>query len=298
MTIPSKIQLTVGDETPAEPPSGKIAFHPDSDGVMNFQYSGSAGVLYGTNNPPASGNLDYRTVTESDDLLIADKVLICNPTADMTVTLFLSSTVPDDGQMREFYIKNISVYEITVVTQSPDTFLPGNSKLVLTTFNDTIHIGVLYGMDMWASIASQKVILQLRRDANWNASNFTSPTALPWDTLDLEDNDEILEWDSGTPTQVVAEVPGRIELSYWFDIDASGGGSVAYNVDVYVRRNGSEEIPGTRMRTGNYPGEDQSGGIGDISIANTAGDYYELIFEQSDLNGTLYNATLVASMLS
>ncbi len=298
MTIPSKIQLTVGDETPSAPPTGQIEFYVDDIGVLTFQFDGSTGVIYGTINPPASGNLDYRTVTGSTTLLITDKVILCNPTAPMTITLFLSSTVPDDGQMREFYIKNLSEYAITVVTQSPDTFLPGNSKLVVAAFNDNIQIGVSYGMDMWASIGSQQVMLQLRRDANWNASNFTSPTALPFDTLDIEDNDEIVEWDSGTPTQIVGEVPGRIKLSYWFDLDASGGGSTAYNVDVFIRRNGTEEISGSRMRTGNYPGEDQSGGIGKITTTNAAGDYYELIFEQSNLNGTLYNATMVASMLS
>lgn len=229
---------------------------------------------------------------------LTDQVLMCAYAGTITITLPLASTVPEDGHMREFYVKNASGFPVTVITQSPDKFLPGNNKITLNSLNDTVQIGVMYSADgnfSWASIASQEVICQLRKETSWPHTAFSAATAFPFDISDMLDNDTIIGWTSGAPTRIYARVSGRIKISYWTGIDSNGPGT--YIVEAFLRKNGIGSVDGSWIRSGNYPSEDQSMGIGVATIPVTMGDYFELMFDHSSLTGDLVGTTLTAAMV-
>jgi hypothetical protein len=236
------------------------------------------------------------TVSGIHNLSYSDRVVVMKTPG--TVILPRTNVIDDDGYMRQFWVKNGSAGPVVIQTTPPEVFTPGNNKIVLNTKNNTAHIGCVYsatGTDSWMNIAEQLNIMQVRRSSIWDAANFSNDTPIPFDVVDKDTNDSVILYNSSSPTLVQTQVYGTAAVSYWAAIDSTGGST--YTVEAFLRKNGITEIPGTRVITGNYGNEDQSLSIGVTHVDIEIGDYFEVVFNQSNLTGRVQSCTLSVNVV-
>jgi len=146
--------------------------------------------------------------------------------------------------------------------------------------------------EIWMRISGLKNVHQLRRAATWSATNFVGDTGVPFDTEDIIGNSTISDWTSGTnPNRIDIGYTARYTIAGLSSIDSTGGST--WTVECFWRKNGTTEIPGTRIRTGNYGGGDSSVTMPSMSVDLVDGDYIEWCFNNSfTLAGNLHSATL------
>jgi len=234
---------------------------------------------------------------------LKDKAIDCaNISGDCTITVPLASTLPPDAILRTCWIvNNSSTYTVTIQLSGSNVFRTNNSKIVLGYEGDTARIAGAYradGVTGWLDVSTQWVTTLARRNATWAASNFTSYTAIPFDTTDVQTLDQIIEHETVTnPSRITVKKDGLYRLEYNYDIDSTGG-IPNYNIQTRVRKNGSTEIPGCTTRTGNYPSEDQSGSLAGVPMVLAENDYIEVEIINTGLTGNLVNATATLSVLN
>lgn len=236
----------------------------------------------------------YKLIDDDYTLQTADEVLFVDNTVeskDITITIPLSNTLPQDGLLHEYwvYVASPSDYEVSIQLTSPEKFPLGHSLITLKYAQELLHLGGGYGLG-WATISSIKIVELAERVASWSASNFSSLTAVILDTSIIQDDTQILEWNVANPTRITCKVPVRVNVSYLIDLDSTGGGT--WICTAQIRKNGTELINGTETRTGNYGGEDQSSSSPEFPIDMQVDDYLELVIDQNNLTGRLVNATL------
>ena len=223
----------------------------------------------------------------------APVIIVDTTIGNVDVVLPAADTISGDGLIHRVWVHHINGTNVCSVSCDGENFYDGliNSNIKL---HETVQLG---GMNMgvgnpgWLRIGNTKVVLQARRAATWAAVNFTTPTAIPWDTLIKEDNNNVLNWDIGTPTRLTAKYGGNYNVNFVFNIDSVGGAT--WVIQAQLRINGTIYVPGTYLRTGNYGGEDQCMALpnsGDIYL--NANDYIEVVIIQNLLTGNLNSAAV------
>lgn len=240
--------------------------------------------------PAVAKNVSY-TMNPINESLI----LTYQTTNDITITIPESSSMPNDGKVRECLIYDLGgTGKVFIETSGTDTFQNGATRLQLTRAGDFFRFGIAYpnlGQGI-ATLNSKSVHERLRYNTTWAAANFATATPVPFNTVDLETDPNILEQDGVNPSRLNIKTTGVHELGFSLAVDSTGGAT--YNVNAYLRVNGSTIIPGTNIITGNYGGEDQSMSIASIDYVLNAGDYVELVLDHTNLTGNANNIVLTA----
>lgn len=228
-------------------------------------------------------------------LTAADQTIVCYATTDITITLPLSSVFTNDGTMKEFGVGNISPNDsiVTIQLSGAETFVGGNTAYKIQK-GGLMRLGGTYPTlgAGWFVLKYTPAIVQYRRNATWDASNYTTATPAPFDTIDVETDDNRLEANTTNVSRINMNVDGWCDLTYWLSIDSTGGST--WSLIAYLRVNGTTEIPGSRIRVGNYQGEDGAMCLGPISHLFESGDYLELVLDQDSLTGDVNNVILTA----
>ena len=219
-------------------------------------------------------------------------------TAILTFTLPAPSAVPSNNQFcGPFYVGNFGgEHALIVDIASSGKFSDGLASIYLEYDSESAMLGVVNGelSTTWMRISNIRDNLQVRRAATWASSNFSSPTPVPFDTEDHAGNPDVSYWDSPTnPTRVVAPFKSDHVVSGSANIDSTGG--TTWTCECWLRKNGTTEIPGSRLRTGNYGNEDQSVTLPPMLVKLAAGDYLEWVFDHASLSGNLHSAMLTVT---
>ncbi len=132
--------------------------------------------------------------------------------------------------------------------------------------------------------------MQVRRAATWSSSNFRSMNAIRFDTLDMATDTSVIGWSDTDPSRITIGQDGFYVISGNMLFDSTGGST--YTLDTYLRKNGSEIISGSQLKSGNGRNEDLSVTLQAMVVQLSAGDYIEWRIDNNNLNGNLAMATL------
>lgn len=284
----------VGFKAPSAISSDQVWTLPSVDGDENSVLSTNGSGILGWRD---EFNTKKFSAITSDTTLVIDninnttEVIMVDATAgDVTVTLPLKTDIANDGRIHQFRIakKDTSDNKVIIKTSGTETFPQSITELVLLYAGETATLGGSYD-NGWFWLGQMKIVTKVDRENAWDASNFSSLTAIPFENLLIDDNPDIFSWDSGDPTKITSHIKNRVTLSYSVDIDSTGGST--YNVETYVYKNGVE-VKGSKMRTGNYGGEDSCMSKGSIIVNVDAGDYIELYIVQNNLTGNVEYADI------
>ncbi len=220
-------------------------------------------------------------------------ILVSTIGGDVTVTLPAAATVPQDGLIHRVWVHHIRGENTCTIEIDGEDFFDGLVDCH-PSVGATVTMGVMYmgsGNPGWLRISHLRTVTQVRRAATWAASNFSSAVGIPFDALNIEDNSHVSAW--GSPSNVSRiniGFEGRYGVHYIINVDSTGGST--WNLDAWIRVNGAKEIPGTRIRTGNYGGEDNAISLPHVDTLLVVGDYVELVVQHTSLTGNLYSAML------
>ncbi len=219
---------------------------------------------------------------------------------DITITLPDPAGLPyNDGSLKGmFYVGKLSDGgSVTVVCDGVEgKYLDGLESVLLTQQmqQTTLAVSNASLAKIWMRISALPDYLQVRRAATWAATNFSSPTGLPWDTIDEAGNPDVSEWDTPTNTsRIYARYKKNYQIGGTINIDTTGGSTWIF--ECWLRKNGTTEVPGSRVRTGNYQGEDMAVSLFGIEVLLEVDDYIEWMCEHTSLTGQVYSATLTMS---
>jgi len=219
---------------------------------------------------------------------------------DITITLPNCDDIPfNDGRIRGMYYIGMmgdsgSVKVVPRVGGVTDSFMDGVASVLLTKKMQQTTLAVVNAalLTKWMRISQINDYLQVRRAATWAATNFSSAAPLPFDTEDQTGNPDVSEWDDVTTnTRLYANFKAVFVFSGHINIDTTGGSTWIF--ECWLRKNGSTEISGSRIRTGNYQGEDMAVTLSSIEVALNDGDYIEWVCDHTNLTGQVYSATMV-----
>lgn len=239
------------------------------------------------NMPVTLINSNY-TLQANDEI-----VIVAGATGPVTITLYNPNIQQDGATMTQHRIVANSQHPVTVVTHDgTSSLLSGLNKVVLEGgINNELMFGVINdtasGVVGWGYQGKVDVYASSIRVASWSSGNFEGAlTAVPMDTLADMTNDAALKIDvASNPTRVTAEVGCICEVGYNASVDSTGGST--YNLETVIRKNGTEIIEKSHIRTGNFGGEDTSSSA-KATVKMLAGDYIELmITATAPLTGNL-----------
>ena len=248
-------------------------------------------------NPRAYGNIVNKTADFTvtiADVTNGTTFMIDTTAGDVEITLPAASGLPSDSVIYSLNIHhNAGANKVKLIHDSSSTFIYGNTyfdlgsqvfAFIVAGYNtgSSANFGLMKGVVIEASI---------HRDVSWSASNFSSNTAIPFDTQDYNTQDELIVWDSGTnPSRVTVLTPGRYKVSGSINLDSTGGST--WNATAMLRVNGTTDLDSTEIRTGNYGNEDQSMSFPPTYIDLEGGDYIEFMIDQNSLTGNMVHAIL------
>ena len=148
---------------------------------------------------------------ESDGPFIA----VDTTSGDVTVTLPAADTIPDDDHVRQIWGHHLAGSNIFKIVCDGEDFKDGLPSIVLRLGNTIVVGGMYRGSTVpgWLRLSRVNQWLQIRRAATWASSNFSSPAAVPFDTQDVEDNAEVIEWEDVTnPSRITVKYTGTCGL--------------------------------------------------------------------------------------
>jgi hypothetical protein len=195
--------------------------------------------------------------------------------------------------MRHFYFINGGNNTVTINIASSGTFIDGLDQVVMPHYNQLCEIGGYHKTGVYTfygRVNQVQTDLQVRRAATWSATNFASPAAIPFDTQDIEDNTSVSSWEGVTnPSRLTANLEQVYKVNYFVAINSTGG--LTWTLEVWLRKNGTTEINGSRLRTGNFGNEDGSLTLPTLTVPLAEDDYLEVMIAHSSLTGNLHSAT-------
>ena len=231
---------------------------------------------------------DY-TITNDD--VLNGRIIICNNSADMTLTLPAASDF-ETNTIHYLDIRHPSHwYNVKIEQPWTDTFVYGNTYFNLGTKAFWFKLGIanLGGSASYGLLDSITVKASWHRDASWASSNFSSMTVIPFDTEEYNTQDEILVYTSWASARYTAKTAWSYKISFQIDIDSTGWST--WNATAWVYKNGSA-LDILQARTGNYGNEDQSMSCVSWYVDLETDDYIDLRIDQNNLTGNLIHAML------
>ena len=241
---------------------------------------------------PISKSADY-TITVND--IRSGKVIVADTSSgDVTFTLPALSTLPSDGLIRTFAIgHNVGSNNVIIKTNTSDNFVYATVSKTIDLGHGFFHftIGGMYNgtTGRWGLQSHTNLHASGHRDASWASSNFSSLTVVPLDSEAYNNNDELLIYTSGASARYTVKTAGRYKVSYFINIDSTGGST--WNVTSYIYKNGSS-IETSEVRGGNYGNEDDSLTSVPFYVDLVADDYVDLRVDQNNLTGNLIHAVI------
>lgn len=239
-------------------------------------------------------NTPVRIVNSSTTLDINDEVIMVTDTTEaITITLFDPAIKNNESTLNRYLIATTGDHTVDIVTHDGITpLMSGATKLTLESgINTEITMGVMNHIPSdlvgWGHTGKIDVYSSSLRVNTWADSNFKPALiAVPMDTLADETNDSVLDVDISThPTRVTAKIGCICEVGYNASIDSTGGST--YNIETVIRKNGTELIENSYMRSGNFSNEDSAVSANTV-LKLVAGDYIELMIKASSgFTGTL-----------
>ena len=184
--------------------------------------------------------------------------------------------------------------EVIIQIDGGGTFVDGLVDARLSANAETLMIGATNGdfIATWIRMSELLNVLQVRRNATWDASNFATATALPFSLVDVEENANISSWSAGTPSRLTVSLSGYYDVSGFVSFLSNERDK--WSVFFWLLKNGTTEIPGGKVYTGDREKVYSSATLSPIVVYLEAGDYLEWVFEHDGFAGSLYAATIVA----
>lgn len=246
------------------------------------------------------GKMPYKVVT-SDYTLDPENdhvIIVVTIGSNITITLPLASEVPNDGYLHEYYVSFVGgSNNIKVELAGGQKFNTNNTYIELNFKGETVQLGANYTNNPltengWAKIGEKEIILQARFSGTWDASNFTSFSAISFNNNDVETQSEILNHNTGTnPSRITVGKSGIFVFSYLVSLLQTGG-AATWDSKARLIKNGTDVIDGSLIEIlGNQKGTSQSV-MPKIYIELAENDYIELEIYNSGLSGYLSNAVL------
>jgi hypothetical protein len=202
----------------------------------------------------------------------------------------INTNYPDNGYMKSFYIVNYGTADLTIQTDVTETFLRGHRSYYLKP-NAKLQLGIIYGLP-YDYISSSTIHVNTFRTTNWANGNFAAVTAIPFESVTYEDNDEILDVDiAGAPTRITCGIDGTYYIrfqTYFLSTNNS-----AFTVTAGLYKNGVEVI------TFDGGGDGNSGvciGMTKFTLDCVATDYLEVKVKHTGLTGNLTYAVFSAEI--
>lgn len=278
------IVTATADDTPA-----RLAVGAD-DYALIADSSASTGLCWCKNQ--FGGRYNAKIKTGNYTATLDDNLFIFGAAGAATLTMFAANTIPNDETAREMGVFNLGGGDLTVSLAGTDTFNNGISNITVTNGGFARIIGAYPNTGGgWLILTLAPAHVQLRRAATWAATNFSSLTAVPFDTIDEVHDAYRLDGEVTTnPTRVTAKKAGEFKVSCHGNINSTGGGS--YSILGYMRKNGTTKIPGTDFAFGNYQTEDTFFALPAIVTTLAQNDYVEVILNQSNLTGQAEDVVL------
>lgn len=284
-TEKGEILIGTGDGTyaPLEPIDDCRVLTLDSNETTGVKWGCPRGNVYPTY---------YKTANYTMDLF-DDVNIVCAGSSAITITFPDATGFPQDNHAREYGILNLGASDVTISLSGTNTFNDGTSDRTIQTGYSLRIIGLYPSVGGgWAVTAQPRAGLQLRRSANWTASNFSSLTAIPFDVLDHKSDQYRIDANITTnSTRITAKKTGEYFVSCHGDINSTGGSS--YSIAGYIRKNGTTKINGTDFSFGNYQTEDTFFALPAIIVELTTDDYIELMLDQNNLTGQAEDVVLL-----
>jgi hypothetical protein len=242
-----------------------------------------------------SGNrykVTYVTTASYTVDLNNDEAIVAAYPGTTTITFPTSAGFTDDGYGYEYMIYNATGQEVSVELSNGEMFTNGLDVVKLNKLGDILRMGGAYptAADGWFALQKFNADTLIEYDTTWEASNFNTETAVPFNDTVLEDNSLITEHSTTNVARLVFNTGGKQCLAFSFSIDSTGGGS--YSVSYRLRLNGTSTIVGSQGSVGNYQTEDSQVGVAGIIIDVNSGDYVELMLDNNNLTGNANNIVL------
>jgi len=259
-----------------------------SDYVLNAQLISALELYAKFSDLNKKQSLGISTAYEINPETTPEVIFADSSSGYIEITVPSHSALPDDGKVHCWYIakSNIGSEVVRVQLTNPNTFPQGHNYIDLIYPGEAVYFGGIKGLG-WFSITSLKIVCQANRLTTWNATNFVNPTAIPFGNAVVNDNQDIIEFNTAFPTRLTVKVKTRVVASYHWTIDSTGG-SGRYNIVAYLRKNGNEIIQGSESRAGDGANEDCEGGHANVNIEMNPNDYIEVVIDHSLLTGQLY----------
>ena len=224
----------------------------------------------------------------------ADHIIVgVYASGDMTFTFPDPTFFPTTGRGKEYIFKNGDTTGKILTVKLYGTGVFQNGLNEIKVYNrGTLRVGMVRPNIADGALLLQDLCgaIQVRRNSTWAASNFSSNTAIPFDTNDMIRDDNVMDHStSSNEERILLKALGCYKITFWMAVNSTGGSS--YSVEGYIRINGSTELAGSRFEVGNYQTEDSHVCIGPIYYQSTATtDYYEIMLDQNSLTGNVHDA--------
>ena len=239
-----------------------------------------------------TADLNYQSAATYDIDYATDHIIVGVASENMTY----SFTEPNDyfaatGRGKLFSFKNATTdYILTVKLDGASTFQNGLNEVKVYP-RDVLNMGVVRAnvADGYFLMQTLNSNLQTRYSTTWDASNWSTVTAIPFDTNDHVHDANIIDHStSSNQSRILLGPKGEYFITFWAAIDSTGGAS--YNASGYLRADGTTTIAGSSWSVGNYQTEDSHVCIGPIRYEATSVDtYIEVMADNNTLTGNMNN---------
>lgn len=283
-------EIYLDEQSAADTPStGEVVIYAKTDGLLYAK--DEAGVETKLSNEESSERASnvYDLVYKNADytmVLADDGTIITYQTTDITITVPLASTLPNDGTGKEFIIINLGATGSVTVKHSGTEVMSNGMAECRVNYKENYRFAGAYPTlgQGWVRTGTLHRELQVRRNADWADGNFNSFTGIPWDTEDHNSDTHVFGFSTTTnPSRLIAKADGEWTLSCFGTFDSTGGGSwLGY---IRVLKNGTDVIAGSEHHTGNYQSEDAMVVIASMLVEMEVDDYLEIQLDHTNLTG-------------
>jgi len=242
------------------------------------------GTIPFVNYPVATYKNENFTINPATDFFV--QVHAVN--SDVVVTLpTLASLAGNPTQIIYLLTTATGLYDVRIETQGADTFIPGHTYVNLEKgqrfYGITMHENGFGFMD---DIPIEGTWFL---DTDWDATNWSTPTAIPWEAEVKNSQDEILEWDD-VNHRFYFRATGEYTVHGGGTIESTGGSPAGWTASMILYKNGSPLSHSELAAGGERYSKHTIFGYAHFDFNEN--DYLEWRIEHSNLTGSLISASI------